>query len=477
LRTRGVKSDLVGPHAKPRMRRTSPAPAPRSSREVALEVLHRIDADEAFSGVLLRRALDRAALSAADEALATELTLGTLRHRAEVDWILSRASHTPLGELPSRIRAVLRMGAYQLMFLDRIPPRAACSEAVELAKRFGHPGTARLVNAVLRRIAAAPAALPEDESTPEGIALRYSHPLWLVRRWVERFGTDEARAVCRTNNTAPPASARLNTLRGTPASVAASLAASGVRMIPSRLLPEGARITSASPPARRAAYAEGWLSPQDEGSMLVGRLVAPLPGETVIDACAGSGGKAMHLAALMENRGRVLACDIVPAKLDAVARQAKRLGVAIVEPRLLDAARLGEAVSSGADRVLVDAPCSGLGVLRRRPEIRWRIQPGQLSVLAARQRTIVEHAAGAVRVGGLLVFSVCTLEPEEGPAVASAFLRARPEFDAEPIAGWPPGHGDEAVPAAVPGGPGAAFLYPHLHDTDGFFVAMFRRRR
>jgi 16S rRNA (cytosine967-C5)-methyltransferase len=211
--------------------------------------------------------------------------------------------------------------------------------------------------------------------------------------------------------------------------------------------------------------------------MLVDRLVAPLPGETVVDACAGSGGKAMHLAALMENRGRVLACDIVPAKLDAVARHAKRLGVTIVEPRLLDAARLPEAVPSGADRVLVDAPCSGLGVVRRRPEIKWRIRPEQVPAFAARQRAIVEHAAGVVRVGGLLVFSVCTLEPEEGPAVASAFLSTHAEFDPVSIAGWLGGSGDEAAPAPVPGGPGAAFLYPHLHDTDGFFVAVFRRRR
>jgi len=445
-----------------------PAPEiPRSAREVALEVLHRVDAGQAFSGVLLRRVLERAGLPAADEALAAELTLGTLRHRAEVDWALSHVSHTPLDDLPSRIRAVLRMGAYQLMFLDRIPASAACSQAVELAKRFGHPGTARLVNAVLRRVAAAPEVIPEDASTPEGIALRHSHPLWLVRRWVDRFGVDEARALCRTNNVAPPASVRLNTLRGTPASVAAAIDALGVVTAPSVVSPDGARIVRASPHARRAAYAEGWVSPQDEGSMLVSRLVAPRPGETIVDACAGSGGKAMHLAALMENRGRVVAADIVPAKLAACARHAKRLGVTIVETHLLAARSLTDVLPAGADRVLVDAPCSGLGVIRRRPEIRWRIQPDQLRALAGRQRAILEDASAAVRPGGLLVFSVCTLEPEEGPAVVSEFLAAHPEFDPEPIEG--------AAFARAPRGPGA-FLYPHLHGTDGFFVAVCRRR-
>ncbi len=477
------------------------APAPGTaptSREVAVEVLHRVDADRAFSGTLLRRTLDRAGLPAPDESLATELTLGTLRHRAEIDWVLARVAHTPLDELPSRIRAILRTGAYQLMFLDRIPPAAACSQAVELAKKFGHAGTARLVNAVLRRIAGTPVAIPEDESTAEGIALRHSHPEWLVQRWVARFGASGARALCRTNNTTPPSAVRLNTLRGTPASLAAALAGLGVRTEPSALLPEGARIVDASPQARHLAYTGGWVSWQDEGAMLVGRLLAPRPGETVVDACAGSGGKAMHLATLMENRGRVLACDVVQAKLDAIGRHAERLGVTIVEPRLLDAARLREVAPSGADRVLVDAPCSGLGVIRRRPEIKWRIQPAQLPVFAARQLAILASAAEVVRPGGVLVFAVCTIEPEEGPAVVSAFLDARPEFHPMPIVGWPPGNGGEPGPAPVPGlsplacadrvsqspprsqsasggDAGTAFLLPHLHDTDAFFVAAFRR--
>ncbi|HKV44226.1 MAG TPA: 16S rRNA (cytosine(967)-C(5))-methyltransferase RsmB [bacterium] len=443
----------------------------RTCRGVALEVLHRVDADRAFSGALLRRTLDRAGLSPSDEALATEITLGTLRHRAEVDWVLGRFTRTPLDDLPSPIRTVLRMGAYQLLFLDRIPPSAACSEAVELAKRVGHPGTARLVNAVLRRVASSPVAIPDDAATPEGLALRHSHPAWLIRRWVARFGVEATRALCRANNTAPPAAIRLNTLRGTPDAVAAALEGRGIRLVRSALLPEGARIVAAPPAARRAAYAEGWCSPQDEGSMLVSRFLAPLPGDTVIDACAGSGGKTTHLAALMENRGRILACDIVPAKLAALPRQCARTGATIVEPRRIDATRLGAVMPEAADRVLVDAPCSGLGVIRRRPEIKWRLGPEHLGPLALRQRAILEGASAAVRPGGLLVYAVCTLEPEEGPDVAGAFLSAHPEFAPAPIGGW-------AAAGAVPasGGEGTAEFYPHRHGTDGFFVAAFRRR-
>jgi len=439
---------------------------PRTSREVALEVLHRIEADRAWSGPALRSALARAALSPRDEALVTELVYGTLRHRAEIDWALSRFSRTPLQDLPSRIRTVLRIGAYQILFLQRIPPAAACWEAVELAKRVGHRGTARLVNAVMRRLADSPVVIPDDVRTVEGLALRHSHPAWLVARWVERFGLEETRALCAANNQTPPSSIRLNTLRGTPEAVTKYLAEIGVETVPSVFLPEGRRITAGSADARQAGYDAGWFSPQDEGSMLVARLTDARPGNIVIDACSAPGGKTTHLAALMENRGRVIACDIKPARLAAVSRHATRLGATIVEVRVLDAARLGTEYPGAADSVLVDAPCSGTGVLRRRPEIKWRLDASALPLLVERQRAILHGAAGAVRPGGCLVYSVCSIEPEEGPGIAKEFLRRHPEWVPSALLGWP--SEQEAD--------GAAFLYPHRTATDGFFVAAFRRK-
>jgi 16S rRNA (cytosine967-C5)-methyltransferase len=206
--------------------------------------------------------------------------------------------------------------------------------------------------------------------------------------------------------------------------------------------------------------------PQSRASMLVSRVLGPTAGQRVLDLCAAPGGKTTHLAALMEGRGRVLACDVLPQKLDTVARQCARLGVAGVETRALDAGDLGLACPAAADRVLVDAPCSGLGVLRRRPEIRWRIRPQDLGPIAARQVRLLGGAAGAVRPGGRLVYSVCTIEPEEGRAVIAAFLAATPGFEPVPIEDWP---------FATPDAPGTAFLYPHRTGTDGFFVAALRR--
>ena len=441
----------------------------RTAREVALEVLHRVDADRAWSGAALRAALNRAGLTPADEALATELVYGTLRHRAQVDWAIAQTLHRRLDSLPPRIREVLRLGAYQLAFLSRVPARAACNETVELARRVGHPGTVSLVNAVMRRLAAAPPAWPEPAGTAEAIAVRWSHPEWLVARWLARFGPDETGALCAANNEPPPSWVRLNTLRGTTQELDARLGTLGLETQPSERVPEARRIVAGAPDARDAAYAEGLVTPQDEGSMLVARLVAPRPGETVVDACAAPGGKATHLAALMENRGRVLACDLLPRKLETVSRQCARLGVTCVETRALDAARLGEVAPQAADRVLVDAPCSGLGVLRRRPEIRWRIHPEDLAAIAARQARLLAGAAGAVRPGGRLVYSVCTIEPEEGPDVVAAFLAASPAFEPDPFEGW-----DFATPGGAEA-PGTAFLNPHRAGTDGFFVASLRR--
>jgi len=420
--------------------------------------------------------LDRAGLSPVDEALATELTFGTLRHRSEIDWALAHYSHTPIGELPSRIRGVLRMGAYQLLFLERIPPSAACFQAVALAKQVGHPGTARLVNAVMRHLAAVPVRPPADDTSVDGIALRWSHPRWLVVRWMERFGREEAEALCRYNNTIPPSAIRLNTLVGAPDRLAARLGEAGVETVASAFLPEGRLITEGSPTARAAAYQAGWYTPQDEGSMLVARFVDPHPGDTVIDACAAPGGKTTHLAALMNNAGRIIACDINPAKLEAVSRQCARLGATIVEARHLDAARIGGEYRGIADRVLVDAPCSGLGVLRRRPEIKWRLAPGDLVPLAANGRALLSGAADAVRPGGRLFYSVCTIEPEEGPAVVRAFLDVHPWFEPLSIIGWP-GVDGEACGGQSPIPERGAFLYPHRLGTDGFFVAAFRRTR
>lgn len=456
------------------MTATNASGAVRSAREAAYAVLHRAEAADAFVSTLLFRTLERSALSGADRALATAITLGVLRHRGRVDYALRHILERPLEDLPAAIRTILRMGAYQILDLDRVPAPAAVSESVALARRHGHVGTARLVNAVLRRLAdEGPPALPDPEADPvEAIAIAHSHPRWLVARWVAAWGMEEAAGLAAANTRPAPSVLRVNTLRSTRGDLLASLHRHRIVAEPG-LIEDAVRVHG-SLTERLPFVAQGLCAVQDEGSMLVAHAVGPAPGMTVLDACAGSGGKATHLAALMRNEGRVLACDLHPGKLRALAKRSAALGATCVEAHHVDARELGRLMPVRADAVLVDAPCSNLGTVRRRPEIKWRASPDDLPRHAEAQRAILDGAAGAARSGAILVYSVCSLEPEEGSLVIEAFLARQPAFERDPL--------PEGFPRILNGRPvdgpepGEARLFPHRHDTDGFYVARLRRQ-
>lgn len=437
--------------------------APQTGREAALAVLDSVERDGAFSNLAVFRTLRRAQMPPAEAALATELALGVLRWRGRVDYVLHHFLREPLDRLPPRIRQTLRLGAYQILFLDRIPHRAAVNEAVEMARRWGYTGSTALVNAVLRALAAS--GEPEPPETPdEALAIRGSHPLWLVRRWIARWGLEETAALCAANNEPAPTHLRVNTLRTSPSHALEALRAAGVEA-ETGSLPESVRVTTGSLPDRMPLVARGLVVAQDEGSMAVVRVLAPQPGETIVDACAAPGGKSTHAAALMANRGRVVARDVSDRKVATLRLTADRAGATCVEALRADA---GAPSIRDADRVLVDAPCSGLGVIRRRPEIRWRIREEHLAETSGRQRAILAGAAQAVRPGGVLVYAVCSTEPEEGPDVVQWWI-ARGEFALDPFSiPWRGG--------TLAGADGTLHLVPHRHGTDGFFIARMKRK-
>lgn len=445
------------------------------AREVALLALRDVDEGQAYAGLALDRALKGHPLSRRDRALATELVYGASRRRNTLDWAIAQAASRPLDKMSPWVRADLRLAAYQLLFLDRIPPSAAVNEAVELAKKYGHAGLASFVNGVLRGLLRKKDSLsyPSPDSDPVGyLALRHSHPEWLVKRWLDRYGFEATEALLRANNENPPLVLRPNRLKTDREGLVQALEAEGAAAEPARLVPEAVVLREGPAFEDLRSFRDGLFSVQDEGSILVGQVLRPRPGYTVLDACAAPGGKSAHLAELMDNQGRVVAVDPHDHKLALIRDNARRLGTSIVTPQLGDARDVGRAMAGQADAVLVDAPCSGLGVLRRRPDARWRKSAEQVEELHRLQVGILEGAAAAVRPGGTMVYSTCTVEPEENQGTVEAFLARHPEFERESLRAY--------LPASLAREPGVEQgwlqLLPHVHGTDGFFIARLRRR-
>jgi 16S rRNA (cytosine967-C5)-methyltransferase len=452
---------------KPRSKSGAPHRLASRAREVAVRALERVEAAASFADIALDHELASRPLSPRDAALAMELVYGTLRWQRYLDWILAPHSRRRLETLDARVRVILRMTAYQIALLDRVPTFAAVNDAVTLAPRT--PGVKPFVNAVLRSFARrAPyerePAAPRDPL--EALATRCSFPTWLAARWVARFGREEAEALMRASNERPPLTLRANALRTTRDALAERLGAEeGLAVRPTRHAPEGLVVGPGGAPASWRAFGDGSFAVQDEASMLVGRLLAPEPGATVADVCAAPGTKTTHIAELMADRGRVLAFDREPERLARVREAAARLGITVVDARDGAVDVLAPGFRDACDAVLVDAPCSNLGVLRRNPEVKWRRQPSDLGPASRQQSEILAAAATMVKPGGRLVYATCSLEPEENEAVVSAFLRARPEFAI-----------DAPNKFVLPLDPdGWLRCRPDRHGTDGFAAVRFHR--
>ncbi|MBB6693106.1 16S rRNA (cytosine(967)-C(5))-methyltransferase RsmB [Cohnella xylanilytica] len=444
-----------------------------------MRVLERVDSEGAYSGLELNRVLTEAELSRQDAALATEIVYGTIQRLNTIDYVLGARVKGWPRKVEPWVRSLLRMSYYQLRWLDRVPAHAVTDEAVRIAKKRGHAGIAGLVNGVLRgllREGVAP-PLPAGLDAAERIALEHSHPRWLVERFIAAYGPEAAESICAAGNEPPHASARVNPLRAKRGELLEAMAAEGIYARPSRLAPAGIVATRAGSLAATPWYRDGRLTVQDESSMLVAAVAAPRPGMRVLDCCAAPGGKSTHLAELMEDRGEVIANDVHPHKEALIAQQAERLGLACVRTTVGDAAELPDKHPPGSmDVVLLDAPCSGFGVIRRKPEIKWNKTEEDVASLAALQRRLLEQAGKLVRPGGTLVYSTCTIAPEENEEAVRHFLGSRPDFALDPD--WPEEilaalREENALPEPFAG---MAQLLPHQFGSDGFFIARMKRR-
>lgn len=413
-------------------------------------------------------------------AFLTDLVQGVLRHRGSLDWMIERASGRAPGMITPVLLDLLRLGAYQLRF-TRVPAYAAVDESVRLAHGIGGRKAAGFVNAVLRAIAPGPGpvgpghedalAPPARDVDPAGhLAIRHAHPRWLVERWMGRLGLDGAETLCQANNTIPPLTVRVNTLKGSREGLMDHLEAEGVAATPSRVSPAGLIVTDLRRPiASLASYRTGWFYPQDEGAQLVGLAVAPRPGQRILDACAAPGGKATHLAELMEGQGEVVALDVDPRRLGLISDNATRLGSGIVAGRAGDGTRPPAWLRDRPfDAILIDAPCSGLGVLRRHPDGKWQKPAGLITRMAVLQRRLLEALASPaiLRPGGTLIYSTCSTEPDENEAVIEAFLARHSELVVEDLRRVLPAAAADFITPK-----GFLFTQGNSDGMDVFFVA------
>lgn len=437
-----------------------------SARETAVLTLAACEKQGAWSDGYLKRAIREQGLDRRDGALATRLCYGVLQNKLLLDWRLAQVCSMRLEKLDVKVLCGLRVAAYQLLFLDKIPPSAAVNEAVEMVKRHSrNPRAAGLVNGVLRTLLRQEKNLEVHETDKsKRLSIQYSHPQWLVEDFSALLGVEGTQALLAANNQQPPTTAQVNYLKTTPEKLAEELRTAGAEVQPHPWL-EGCLLLSGTGDLERLnTFQRGEFYIQDAASRLAVLAAGITPGQRVLDCCAAPGGKSFAAAIMMENRGELISCDIHPHKIKLLEAGRERLGLSIVAPTLQNAAQPREDWLDGFDVVLTDVPCSGLGIIRKKPDIRYK-DPALLKGLPRVQRGILDSCARYVRPGGVLLYSTCTVLPRENGDVVDGFLADHPEFLPEPfdLPHW----GKQ---------PGQLTLWPHIHDTDGFFMAKLRRK-
>jgi 16S rRNA (cytosine967-C5)-methyltransferase len=437
-------------------RSSSPSRALQSARAVALVALVESVKSEEGVDILLDRSLKLCSFDSRDRGLAVELTFGVLRRLGTIDWRLEPVLDKPLPRLPLIVQMLLRLGAYQILFLDRIPQSAAVNESVQLARTYERVlgrDWSGFVNAVLRQLIREPVPpWPSmDTHAAKALAVRYSVPEWMSQRWIDRLGAAMAERICEEASEIPPVTLRVNRTKTGRDEFLARLQQAGIAARPTSVSPVGIVIENAGPIPALPGFEEGLFYVEDEAAQLIPPLLDPQPGDVILDACAAPGGKSTHMAELLHDRGAIYAIDRKGARLDLLRQNCVRLGIQSVLPITGDVRhpsewiRAVEAAAQGGhdrrtffDRILEDAPCSGLGVLRRHPEAKWRKECQAFSRHHTLQLQILESVAPRLRPGGVLVYSTCSTEPEENETVIEQFLSTHAEFRRESVAPWLP---------------------------------------
>ncbi len=453
------------------IRRAAKETSSANPRQAACETLLRIKKEGGFADRLIDNELSSGILTGPDRGLYAELVFGVLRRQGTLDHILQQLLEKPMIELDPLALVILRIGLYQLTCLDRIPESAAVNESVNLAKLIT-PGTSGLINAVLRNYLRRrdTISFPDMTTNPAAaIAARHSQPEWLAEQWIEQLGAKEAQQLAEASSQQPPLTLRVNTLRSSRDELLQEFEKVGIEATACRFSPDGIAITGRHTISTLPGFEAGLFAVQDEASQLAGRLLGAEPGERVWDACCAPGGKSCHIAQLMDDRGELIATDISRSKLTLVQDNIRRLGITSVSTTVADLHQPDTFPDGNFDRILLDAPCSGLGVIRRNPEAKWRLFSGDITRLAAVQKTLLKNAAVRLKPGGTLLYSTCSTSEAENELVVEDFLLHHPGFVLENLNDLFPAWRDLFAFY------GMFRVWPHRHGMDGFFAARIKR--
>jgi len=456
-------------------------PNTKSARLVALEVLVKVEQSGAYSNLQLNKQLQEANLSRPDANLATELVYGTISRKLTIDYWLEKYVAKGLKKLQPWVHQLLRLSVYQLQWLDRIPSHAVVNEAVNIAKRKGHQGISSMVNGVLRSMIRQKDQLTLEHvelgNPVETLSVRYSFPAWIISRLLEQYSFETTEQILASSNESPNSSIRVNTMKTSVAEVMEELAGQEIEAKPSEIAQSGIQLFKAGHVAALPGFIEGKWSLQDESSMLVAEVLAPRPGMKVLDACAAPGGKSMHIGELMRGEGQLISNDLHEHKMRLIQEQAERLGLKHIEATSSNAIDLPNRYAANSfDAVLLDAPCSGLGVIKRKPEIKWTKTESDIKEIAAIQARLLDAVSGLVKPGGVLVYSTCTIEAEENEEQVSAFLKKHPEFSLDP--NWSLSLLDSLKKSDIINDSfnGQLQILPQHVNSDGFFIARLQKR-
>ena len=441
----------------------------QTARGIAVKLLSRYENSDSYIDKLLDGELRRSELEPADRALVTELVNGTVRWQSRIDWVLTGFYHGEFAKCLPLVKNALRIALYQMMFLSKIPAPAAINESVEIVKRIKGDRHAGIVNGVLRNILRNVQSIrypDRQENEVMYLSVHTAHPQWLVRRYVDRFGSEQAEALLTANNNRPMVTLRVNTLKTNVSAVTEQLTALEIKHEISPVHPNSILMTALRDIRGLQLFQDGHVTVQDASASMAIILADPQPGMRVIDLCAAPGGKAVHAAELMKNQGTVVALEKHDSKLRFIEENAVRSGTSIVAAQQGDAREY--TTDTPADIVLVDAPCTGMGTLSKKPDIKWRRHIDDIRKMTSTQKAILGHAATLVKQGGRILYSTCTIEPEENLEIVKWFLEQHPDFELEPA--------EKLLPESVCKD-GCMQTFPHLHRSDGAFAARLVKRR